>query len=103
MTDPVWHPEEAARLLAEVYGGSLGDASDIDPLTQEELARAGRRPGVPGGDVGSVGGPDDPGRVEREAHRRCEGLAGRGVSWRTRSPLTAVAVQLPEMLLGVTV
>ncbi len=45
MTDPVWRPEEAARLLAEVYGGSLGEACDIDPVTKEELARAGR--GVP--------------------------------------------------------
>ena len=31
---------EAARLLAGVYAGSQGQVSDIDPVTQEELARA---------------------------------------------------------------
>jgi hypothetical protein len=35
-----WSPEEAARLLAEVYAGSLGARSEFDPVKQEELARA---------------------------------------------------------------
>jgi hypothetical protein len=39
MSDPVWPPEKAAQLLAEVYAGSLGEGSDIDPATQAELAR----------------------------------------------------------------
>jgi hypothetical protein len=40
MSGPTWSAQEASWLLAEVYAGSLGDASDIDPVTQEELARA---------------------------------------------------------------
>jgi hypothetical protein len=40
MSKPIWSPAEAAWLLAEVYAGSQGEASDIDPVTQEELARA---------------------------------------------------------------
>ena len=35
-----WSPEEAARLLADVYAGHLRVESDIDPVKQEELARA---------------------------------------------------------------
>jgi hypothetical protein len=40
MSEPVWSPVEAARLLVEVYAGSLGEPCDIDALAQEELARA---------------------------------------------------------------
>ena len=40
MDASVWFPEEAARLLEEVYAGSLGTVSDVGLVTQEELARA---------------------------------------------------------------
>ena len=40
MIKPIWSPAKAAWLLAEVYAGSLGEAYEIDPVTQEELARA---------------------------------------------------------------
>ena len=40
MSTPVWSVEEAGVLLADVYAGSLGEASEIDPVTQEELVRA---------------------------------------------------------------
>ena len=40
MTIPVRSAAKAARLLAEVYAGSQGEAYDVDPVTEEELARA---------------------------------------------------------------
>ena len=40
MNSVIWSPAEAAWLLAEIYAGSLGEVCDIDPVTQEELARA---------------------------------------------------------------
>ena len=40
MSEPIWSPLEASWLLAEVYAGSLGESYEIDPVTQEELARA---------------------------------------------------------------
>lgn len=40
MNRVIWSPAQAAWLLAEIYAGSLREVCDIDPVTQEELARA---------------------------------------------------------------
>jgi hypothetical protein len=40
MSETVWSPAEAARLLAKLYAERQGELPQVDPVMQEELARA---------------------------------------------------------------